>query len=335
MKRITISDIAQLLGVAPSTVSRALADHPDISPATKSRVREVAESLGYIPNFRARYLRAQHSRLVALIVTEMNTFFVPSLVAGVNRVLQRSDYSLLVFQSDDALVQERGLARLCVRLSLDGVLLARSSETTELSHLAALHNAEIPVVLLDKVLETGEHSTVSIDGAQASADAVRYLAEHGHTRIVGVFADERQRISAVRERGFRQAFQSLGLPDEGAVVVHIPYLDVFDERLGQSLAAHPEATAVFTMSDELLVRAYHHLLRTGRRIPGDLSLLSISDGYAPTFLYPGVTHLRHSGAEVGEKAAHILVGLMERSSEAVIDVRIRTELVELDSVRTV
>ena len=86
MKRVTVKDLARLLSVAPSTVSRALADHPDISDETKRRVREAAETLGYIPNLRARYLRAKHSRLVALVVPEVNMFFAPSLMSGVDGV---------------------------------------------------------------------------------------------------------------------------------------------------------------------------------------------------------------------------------------------------------
>lgn len=335
MKRTTVKDIGRMLSVSPSTVSRALADHPDISAATKARVRDVAEATGYIPNLRARYLRARHSRLVALVVPEMNMFFVPSLMTGINRVLQQNDYSLVVFQSDDAVVQERKLVRLCLTLSIDGVLLARSSETTELSHLDALRAADIPTVLLDKIIETDQHSTVSIDDARASRDATDHLLDHGHTCIVGVFGDTRQRITALREDGFRASVAARGLPRENAVVVEVRALGDFDDALGAALDAHPEATAVFAMSDELLVRAHHLLLRRGAQIPADVSLVAISDGYAPYFLFPNVTHVLHSGASVGLKAAHVLVGMMQpHDAGAEVDVRVQTRVVALESVRT-
>lgn len=334
MKRTTVKDIGRLLDVSPSTVSRALADHPDISAATKARVRDVAEAMGYIPNLRARYLRARHSRFVALVVPEMNMFFVPALMTGINRVLQQNDYSLVVFQSDDVLVQERKLVRLCLTLSMDGVLLARSSETTDLSHLDALRAADIPVVLLDKILETDQHSTISIDDARASREATDVLLERGHTTVIGVFGDARQHITSLREDGFRAAFAARDLPREQAVVVEVRYLDTFDDTLGAALDAHPEATAVFVMSDELLVRAHHLLLRRGARIPEDLSVVAISDGVAPYFLYPNVTHVRHSGAEVGIKAAHVLLGMMQpHDAGSEVDVRVQTRVVKLDSVR--
>lgn len=333
MKRVTIKDLARALSVAPSTVSRALADHPDIGPATKARVREAAKTMGYIPNLRARYLRSQHSRLVALVVPEVNMFFVPSLMSGVDHVLRENDYSLLLFESEDSVVQERKLARLCLNLSVDGVLVARASETTELSHLDALADAGTPVVLLDKIIETDRHSTVAIDDRDAARRLADHLLDRGHRRVVGVFGDDRLRISTQRADGFRRAFADRSL--DGGAVVHVRHLDQFDGAVGGALDAHPDATAVFAMSDELLVRAYHAVRSRGHAIPDDVSLVAISDGRAPEFLFPAVTHLLHSGAEVGEKAAHVLVGLMRQQyTGAALAVTVRTELVERASVRT-
>ena len=85
-RRVTLKDIARQLGLSLPTVSRALADHPDISEETKGRVRECAQAMHYIPNFRARYLRAKNSRLLALILPEMNMFFFPSLITGISKV---------------------------------------------------------------------------------------------------------------------------------------------------------------------------------------------------------------------------------------------------------
>src|SRR5260221_565334 len=197
-KRVHLRDIAKSVGLSMAIVSRPLADHHDISSDTKERVRHAAQAMSYIPNFRARYMRAKHSRLIALIVPEMNTFFVPSMISGINHVVQQNDYSLIVFQSDNAIVQERRLVEYCTHLSADGVLLVLSSETSDLQHLEVLRECGIPVVFLD----------------------------------------------------------------------------------------------------------------------------------------PNVTHLRHSGVEVGERTAHILIGMIEHNSDAMMDVRIRTTLVELGSVAT-
>jgi len=332
--RITLKDIARQAGLSMPTVSRALANHPDISAATKDRVREVAQALHYIPNYRARYLRTKHSRLIALIVPEMNAFFVPSMITGINRVVQQNDYSLIVFQSENAIVQERRLAEYCTHLSADGVLLVLSSETTDLSHLDMLHDCGIPVVLLDRTIDTTKHSTVTIDDQEAGREAGSYLLDRGHTKCIGVFGDQRQRISALRLKGFRRAYTERGLAMSDSQLLRITLLSELEEQFDRAFAEHPDVSAIFTMTDELLVHTHHLLMRRGIRIPDQVSLLAISDGMAPAFLHPNVTHFRHAGIEVGERTAHFLIGLIEHNSDAVMDVRIRTTLVEMGSVTT-
>jgi LacI family transcriptional regulator len=330
--RVTLKDIAKKLGLSMATVSRALADHPDISGATKSRVREVAQAMSYIPNYRARYLRAKHSRLIALIVPEMNMFFVPSLIAGINRVVQANDYSLIVFQSDNSIVQERRLVEYCTHLSADGVLLVLSSETADLQHLDVLHDVGIPVVLLDRTIDTTKYTTITINDEEAGREAAEYLMARGHSRVVGVFGDQRQRISSMRLKGFRRAHTERALPLAETQILRVTLMNELDEQLTRAFATHPDLSAIFAMTDELLVHTHYLLARRGTRVPEDVSLISISDGQAPTFLYPNVTHLRHSGMEVGERTAHILIGMIEHNSDAMMDVRIRTTLVELGSV---
>jgi LacI family transcriptional regulator len=333
-RRVTLKDIAKTVGLSMATVSRALADHPDISGDTKDRVREAAQALSYIPNHRARYLRAKHSRLIALIMPEMNMFFFPSMITGINHVVQQNDYSLIVFQSDNSVVQERRLIEYCTHLSMDGVLLILSAETTDLQHLDILHDCGIPVVLLDRTIDTPRYTTITIDDEAAGYEAASYLIDHGHTRCVGVFGDQRQRITTGRLRGFRRAHTDRDIPFAETQIVRVTILDELEEQLERAFTAHPDLTAIFTMTDELLVYTHHLLARRGTRVPDDVSLLAISDGQAPSFLHPNVTHLRHSGIEVGERTAHILIGMIEHNSDAMMDVRIRTTLVELGSVAT-
>lgn len=332
--RVTLKDIARQLNLSMPTVSRALADHPDISAATKERVREVAQALHYIPNYRARYLRTKHSRLIALIVPEMNMFFVPSMITGINRVVQQNDYSLIVFQSENSIVQERRLAEYCTHLSADGVLVVLSSETTDVSHLDVLRDCGIPVVLLDRTIDTTKLSTITIDDQEAGREAAAYLLDKGHSRCIGVFGDQRQRISALRLKGFRRAHAERGLPVADSQLLRITLLGELEQQLDRALAEHPDVSAIFTMTDELLVYTHHLLMRRGIRVPDEVSLLAISDGEAPSFLHPNVTHFRHAGVEVGERTAHFLIGLIEHNSDAVMDVRIRTTLVEMGSVAT-
>lgn len=121
MKRITIKDLARLLNLSTSTVSRALSDHPDISDATKKRVRSAAEEFNYVTNIYARSFRKQQSRLLALILPEVNMFFSPNLIKGINKTIASSNYTLITFLSNDSYKREKEIIKQCLSWAVEGV----------------------------------------------------------------------------------------------------------------------------------------------------------------------------------------------------------------------
>jgi LacI family transcriptional regulator len=331
-KRATLKDIAERLQLSIPTVSRALAGHPDISDETQQRVRAMAEELGYMGADRGRTPETGPRRLIVMIVPEINMFFSPGLMTGLTRVLQQHDYALVIQHTGNSSALERELVEKCVQLQPEGVLIALSRETVSLDHLEILRRRNIPTALFDKTLETNRFSTLTLDDVEAGQLAAEHLLQQGHRRILGLFSDPRMRISMMRMRGFRRAHADRMLPLDEAQLVQVRDLADFDAEYGRALQAFPDATATFAMSDELLVHAHHALMRRGIAIPEPMSLLAISEGHAPEFLYPKVTHLLHSGAQVGERMAHIMMGLILHPSSSAIDVRIHTQLVERGSV---
>ena len=102
MKRTTIKDLAEMLNISTSTVSRALKDHPDISSSVKIRVREAAETFNYIPNDFAVSFRKKSSKVIGLIVPEITMFFLPSIIKGISSVLNKEGYRFFILSSDDS-----------------------------------------------------------------------------------------------------------------------------------------------------------------------------------------------------------------------------------------
>ncbi len=330
MKRITIKDIATLLKIAPSTVSRALADHPDISMETKTKVQAVARSLNYSPNLKAKYLRSKLSGIIVLILPEINTFFTPELMNGVNQVVREKGYSLVIFQSDNSYEKERELLKYCVNLSAEGVLLSLSKGTSNLTHLAAVKEARIPLVLLDKTIHSDSFSSISINGVEASYQAVSYLLGKGRKQIVGVFGDKEMAITQSRIEGYRQALEAYGNLHE--MIFEVKDVKNFEDDWERFSARHSQIDACFTMSDELLVRTHHAVMKRGLKIPEDIALFSISDGQAPYYLFPNISHLKHSGFEVGTSAGKLLFNLMSDLDSMILEAKLPIELIELSSV---
>ena len=330
--RSTLKDIARLTGLSVSGVSRALKDHPDISQETKEKVREVAEALNYHPNPNAQFLRSQRSKIIASILPEVNTFFFPEILQGISKVVEKHGYSLMFLQSDNSLRKEKELIDYCMQMFVDGVLISVSSETDDVSHILKLKETGAAVLLIDRVLENQHIPFLTIDDRETTFQAVDYLIQKGHRHILGIFDDARLSMTQLRSEGFRLAHKKHGIAfDPGQIL-----MSVQDSELEQQITAlmdkHPAATAVFTMSDKLMVKTCHVINSLGFKIPDEMAVISISDGKAPYYNFPGITHMRHSGEEVGSTAASLLFEMIAGKKPVAELNKISTTLVELGSV---
>jgi LacI family transcriptional regulator len=332
MSRITIKDIARLLNLNVSTVSRALSDHPDVNPDTKNRVLETARTLGYIPNFLAVNLRRKHSGLIGLILSEMNMFFLPSVMRAVEEEARKNGYTLVILQSNNNIALETQNLQICQQLAVEGVLITLSAPTHDLKHFASIFEQEIPVVFFDKVPPEENCNKVAIDDALTAQNAVEYLFSKGHRRIYGVFGNPEMGITRMRLEGYRQAFRARGLEPDENLIVSASSSQSASDQLWHLMQRHPRGTALFAMSDELLVGAVQAAERIGCRIPEELAILAMSDGFAPEFYNPKITHILHSGYEVGLSAVHMLLDLIRGIKKTPGHLQLQCELVEMESV---
>jgi LacI family transcriptional regulator len=307
MKRATIKDIANLVGVSISTVSRALKDHPDIGAELRGKIKEVAVALNYRPNMAAVQLRKQKSNLIGLIYPEAHMFFFPSVIKGISEVVQKHGYKLLVLQSNESYEQEIENVRICLDNGVEGLLISISKETKQLSHLEELKNVDIPVVLIDKVLENNQFDEIIIDDAKATRMCIEYLIHTGCRRILGLFGNPNMVITAKRLEGFKQV---VAKQNEAQMVVsqHNFVGNTFDtwQQLEQIYPTF-KPDGIFAMSDEIMAGIVPALKRLHVNIPEQCSVIGMSDGYLPKILDPQITFLHHDGLALGKLAASHLI----------------------------
>lgn len=332
MGRITIKDIANLVGVNPSTVSRALKNHPDISKAMKTKIQRVAEELGYYPNFQAINFRNKQSKLVAFILPEIGRFFMPDMVGAMEEMARKKGYSFIVFQSNDSLAREEECIRLCQSFGVDGLLISFSKETVTLNHLQAFVKQNIPVVLVDKVIKNERFSRVSINDFTTAFTAVQHLAKRNYKRIAGLFASDQLPFTRQRKKGYLAALQQYGLEQLEDFCLHFATEQDIKEPL-LSLLQHPKRPdAIFSISDEILCVLMQVVYELNLRVPQDIAIISISNGFLPYYCNPKITHIKHSGYQVGKDATNLLFDLMENPKNRIPQqFELETFLVELDS----
>lgn len=331
MSKITIKDIAKMLSVSISTVSRALADHPDISEDTKARIKETAQHFNYLPNLHARYFRKKNTKMIALIIPGFNRFFQPNLIEGIQKVIDEHNYRLIIFQSANDLQIEEDIIKYCLSWVVEGVLITLSQDAVNLNHLDILRESNIPVVLLDKVLITPEYSTVTIDDKAAAMNATKALIDAGKKKLLGVFGHKNINITKERLKGFSQC-----IVDNDLTFDESNYLLINDINTARGLLIDKFGTndfdGVFFMTDELLVYGHNIVLSLNKKIPDEIAVVSISDGTSPYFLTPNITHIFHSGFDVGAKACELLFSYIEKKEKEIKHLHIETSLVDLGSI---
>src|SRR5262245_8417116 len=112
--KVTIKDLARLLSLSTSTISRALNDHPDISDKVKERVKSAAQRFNYMPNLHARYFRKKHTGLIAVVLPELHRFFIPDLLKGIETEIENKNFSLIIFQSHNSYKREIEIIKHCL-----------------------------------------------------------------------------------------------------------------------------------------------------------------------------------------------------------------------------
>jgi LacI family transcriptional regulator len=333
MHKITIKDIAKMLNISVSTVSRALSDHPDISKETKVRVKEVAQQFNYLPNLHARFFRKKNTKLIALIIPEFNRFFIPDLIAGIQKVIDDNEYSLIIFQSRNNFAIEAEVVKYCLSWVVEGVLISLSDETKNTEHLKILRDNDIPTVILDKVLKTAEYSTVKINDHSAAHLATKAIVAKNRKKILGVFGNENTFMTAERMRGFKDALISEGIAVSDQNICIVNDIHQINDILDRSKDKMKNIDGIFFMTDELMVYSLNYFYKIGYKAGQDLSIISISDGSAPYFLYPNISHIFHSGFTVGETACKLLFELLREDDKSkTISKTVETKLVDLGSI---
>jgi LacI family transcriptional regulator len=331
MKNITLTDLARMLSLNPSTVSRALSDHPDISDETRLRVQNAANEFKYRPNLRARFFRKKKSGLVALILPEINTFFVPKMIEGINEVLSTAGFSTIIFCSEKNLDKEKTLLDHCLSWAVEGIIISLSDFSIDDTHLMVAKEAGIPVILLDKIVPSEVFSSISIDDYEASYLAINHLIAHNKCRILGIFNNPEQENSKQRVNGMQNALTSAGIEwSPHNLLFYTPQASEFATRLENAYKSDAY-DAVFIMSDELLLLSYAVFLKLGV-LPGHLSLVAISDGTLPLMLTPKITHVRHSGFEMGQMAGRELLNGINVEKHQATAHKISPGLISLESV---
>lgn len=333
--QVTIKDIARELGISPSTVSRALKDHPDISPSTKSQVRELVEKLKYRPNAVALSLRSRKSYTIAIIVPQIVHHFFSSVISGIEEVAQAAGYNVMIFQSNESYDREVAITQSLVSNQADGLLVSISKTSRQFAHFRELMNEGLPLVFFDRACEELDADRVIVDDFTGAFNAVEYLIQTGCRRIAHFSAPQHLQIGYQRKRGYISALEKHGIePDESLMVKCDTHELALEITPGIMRLSQPP-DAIFAVNDMTATGVLRVLKQMRFRIPEDVSVIGFTDGLVATVTDPPLTTVSQHGFDMGKKAAEMLlkrIDALEEDYPAITEV-IPTELVVRETTR--
>ncbi|NNE76910.1 MAG: LacI family DNA-binding transcriptional regulator, partial [Pricia sp.] len=204
-KKLTIYDIADKLKVSPATVSRSLNDHPSISAKTKQRIVSHAKAMGYRTNKFAVNLRQQKSNAIGVIVPKLNSYFMSTVISGIEKVANTFGYNLIISQSLESEEKEKLNARTLYESGVDALMVSLAYETSDYDHFSVFKNHNIPLLFFDRVHQFENCTKILIDNVQAGFDATEHLIQQGCSSILHVSGNLNRSVYNDRLKGFKEA----------------------------------------------------------------------------------------------------------------------------------
>ncbi len=308
-KQTTIIDIARALHVSPSTVSRALHDHPSIGAETKRNVLEVAEKLGYQPNLLALSLLNKKTGIIGIVVPEITGYFFATVISGVQDMVSSAGYKLLICQSNESFEEEKKLLHDMMLLRVDGILISPTFRTDTFGHFEKLKSAGVPLVIFDRDCPDFKADKVLVDSYHGAYQAVDYLVNVGCRQIGHIAGPTTIPTFKQRLDGYYNALRDNGLPVDDKLIV---YSSGFASECGveaaaQLLAENNQLDAIFSVNDAVAIGAMHVIRERGLRIPEDISLIGFDDESYSCFFNPPLSSVWQPVYELGMLSAKILL----------------------------
>ena len=219
-KEITIYDLAKKLKVSTATVSRALQNDPLVSPKTRQKVFALVEKVGYRSNPFAKNLRRQKTNTIGFLVHELQSNFINSVLAGVEKIASEAGYDIIIAHSSESAEKEAANATNLFQKRVDGLIASLSFNTKNLDHFRPFVNKGVPVIYFDRVEKGIDNTVIIIDNYKCGYEATQHLVEQGCRKIAHVTSSLARNVYAERLRGYRDALSDNGIPfDEQLVII--------------------------------------------------------------------------------------------------------------------
>ena len=324
---VTIHDVAQRAGVAVSSVSRALGNHPDVSEAMRAKVTRAAQELGYVPDPAAQSLRSGSTRLVGLVVRDFANPFFGEIINGIEEIFASAGYTLLVTDSGRDASQEIQRINALKQRRVDALVLSTVDDTSATTR-SAIAGFTRPVLLLDRDFDEQSVSHVLFDHAIGVKAATKDLLQLGHRRIALITGSKEIRPTRERIRGFLEAYEESLTDTAEAERITGVFSASFARATTAELLRRPERqrpTALIAGGVQATIGILEGLSELGLRPGEDISLVVCDDLPWLRVLRPRISAVSRDPEAMGRTAAELVLAMIKGEPVATVTLSTRYE----------
>lgn len=317
-------DVARHAGVAAQTVSRVSNGHRNVDPATRQRVVESMQALGYRPNGAARALKSGRFNTVGVIMSTLETFGNMRTLDAIAKEAARANYAVtLIPISDPTLDRVSGAYHRLSEAAVDGAVIIFEAHRLDEADFSLPPG--IPAVVVDSNAGAG-YTVVDTDQAQGARQATEHLLALGHRQVWHIAGPPTSFSAIHRVESWEQTLRRAGITPPP--VMHGDWTTESGYRHGRALGVRPEVTAIFAANDQMALGAMRALHELGRRIPADVSVVGFDDMAEARSFWPPLTTVRQDFTTVGRLSVQKLLRKVARTGPDANDkTTVATELI--------
>ena len=306
-QRMTLRELAKIVGVSTSTASRALNQSTAISEEVRKRVLRAAQETNYIPNSMARGLALRRSHLIGLVVPSIGNPFFAEIARGAHDAAYERGYVVTLCDTQRSKNREDLFVQTLLQSRVDGVIVTGGVLNQE--HIRGLKHHRLPVVLAGRRSSGTGHSGVSVDNVLVGYEASRYLLEKGHRKILYMSGPAESAASRDRQRGFEDAIQGSDL--EASVVQGDFSMESGFEEAARIASLKTAPTGVFAANDMMAIGLIMGLINLGLKVPGDIAVVGTDDIPMGALIRPALTTVHVPMYDIGTRSMQLLLRSIE------------------------
>ncbi len=328
--RANMKDVANKAGVSAATVSHVINETRFVKKETIEKVKKAMNELNYHPNYAARSLRSQKSKIIGFLVPDIANFFFTGVARSIEKILRKHGYNLIFSNSDENSENEKAQLKILKSQMIDGLIMA---PTVGYNLYEELENKNFPIVFIDRKPKGYQEDCVLVDNFNGSYEVVKYLINKGHSKIGIITGLPGLTTTEERLKGYKEALYDSNME------VNQSFIKIGDSRfdsgykLAGELFENTDITALYVTNNMMTIGAMELLKEKEVQIPEQLAIIGFDDYKWASITAPPLSVIKQPIDKIGQEVTKLLLNRIEQneSEYEFEEIRLKTKLVIRES----